>query len=424
MAAPSGSSPSPSAAASAHPPAPPSAAIAPKIPPPPRGAPPRGPAPWDYFTPADLPAAIVVDWGRGFVKAGLGAEQPAVRIPAVAGRFRSTRPGANFGSMRRIAGEAVYRARSEYDVVRPFDRSAARFILNADLADTLMQHTFSELRVGAEECMHVHGVCATAKIADFEDLARISFESFSAPVLHLVRDASLAVLGSGRLTGLAVSIGDQVICAAPVCDGHTLTHAAVCVPLAGADITQFLRLLMLPHNDERHLTLDEPSPVRLLKEAHAYVADDFAAELAQATEGATGTLTHGAQRYTLPPTALFRCAEILFQPHLADTGVNVSLPQAILESISKCDPDLQHVMRDNVILHGGTALMRGLAHRLLKELRTLSGHDRWRLIRPPGDLAYHGGALLASMTDELQRLWIRREDWDEEGPRCVRRCVY
>lgn len=122
-----------------------------------------------------------------------------------------------------------------------------------------------------------------------------------------------------------------------------------------------------------------------------------------------------------PPAAPFRCAEILFRPALIDRDC-MALPDAIGESISKCDLNLHRTMLDNIVLHGGGARLPGLAQRLWTELTPASSSVR--IITPPADLVYFGGALLAGMMDELQRRWIRKEEWEEEGPRCVRRCVY
>jgi rod shape-determining protein MreB len=68
--------------------------------------------------------------------------------------------------------------------------------------------------------------------------------------------------------------------------------------------------------------------------------------------------------------------------------------ETMLDLLSRVDPDYQEQVRNNVVLSGGTALIRGLGTRLQKELGEIGG-GRVRVVKDPVYVGADGGLAIA-----------------------------
>jgi rod shape-determining protein MreB and related proteins len=80
------------------------------------------------------------------------------------------------------------------------------------------------------------------------------------------------------------------------------------------------------------------------------------------------------------------------------------LVETMLDLISRVDPEYQHQVRQNVVLTGGTGLIRGLGERLEAELEQIGG-GRVRVIKDPVYVGSNGGLAIAQDAPE--------GDWDK-----------
>lgn len=169
------------------------------------------------------------------------------------------------------------------------------------------------------------------------------FEKFCSPALYFCATAELGVMASGRCTALAVEAGQSSFAAVPVFEGFSLPHAALSVPVGGAQLTEYLlkvskyvlwcrvfssiaksRLnnthhpqIMTERGYSRPTTSSLDS-VRDIKEKLAYVALNFDQEMRITSSSSSLDMT-----YKLPDGEVitvgserFRCAEPLFRPSL------------------------------------------------------------------------------------------------------------
>lgn len=260
-------------------------------------------------------------------------------------------------------------------------------------------------------------------VAERELLMRTMFETFNVPAYLPVPEAVLAILASGRLTGLALCSGASSTHIVPVYEGYALAHAATHFPLAGCDVTEALH---------KALTSLEPSvaieSAEELKHAAAFVSLDFAHDLASASAvlpkvyslhlpySATLTCDVTAQR-----RHLFACTEIMFQPSLA--GLRFSgVHDAVREAIAKCDPELQSIMWDNVVLAGGNTMTSEFVDRLFMELRRVAPRETIvRVIASPErhSLGWQGGSVLLSLP-QSEDMWILRAAFDADEYKTLR----
>jgi len=259
-----------------------------------------------------------------------------------------------------------------------------------------------------------------------EKMAEIVFEIFRFPGMYVAIQAVLALYASGRITGLVVDSGDGVTHAVPIYEGYTLPHAIARLDLAGRDLTNYMRRI-LTERGYAFTTTAEREIVRDVKEKLAYVAGNFEGELRMAEKSNVIERT-----YELPDGQVitignerFRCPEALFKPEFLGMESN-GIHEMIHNNIMSCDLDIRRDLYGNILLSGGTTMLRGLPERLQKEVTSLAPNQmKVKVVAPPERKfsVWMGGSVLASL-DTFQSMWITQEEYQESGPYIVhQRCV-
>jgi actin-related protein len=132
-------------------------------------------------------------------------------------------------------------------------------------------------------------------------------------------------------------------------------------------------------------------------------------------------------RTILVGTERYEAVEALFNP--ADYGYDLpSLPQQIYECVMNCPIDWRRIVRTNIALFGGTAMIPNLRERLHHELSRLwpasasAFANQTRIIELSDQdrmfSVWGGGSIKASLTSNR---WITREMYNEFGPSVAER---
>lgn len=116
---------------------------------------------------------------------------------------------------------------------------------NWDDLEKIWHHTlFSELRVSPEE----HPVMLTETSLnpkpDREKITEIMFDTFNVPYLYLHVQSVLALLASGRTTGVVFDSGECISHIVPIFESYAIPHATIKIPIGGRHITDYLRKIL------------------------------------------------------------------------------------------------------------------------------------------------------------------------------------
>ncbi len=249
-----------------------------------------------------------------------------------------------------------------------------------------------------------------------EQMTRFCFETLGAKALYLADEARLALLASGRRTGMVLTSGAHATRAVPVREGATLSEAVIQLELGGEDLTDYLAELLKETRGYGFPSSAGVEQVRELKQKLAFVARKDESDIDDVNYPLpTGELlTLGDERHL--------CAELMFDPRrleLEQEGIH----HLIYESIQRCDSKLRPDLFASIILAGGNTLLRGLAERLSIELRSLVPPTIDVRVTAPDDRQYSawvGGSMLASQPG-FTPLCISRPEYEEAGAKIVHR---
>jgi len=251
--------------------------------------------------------------------------------------------------------------------------------------------------------------------------AQILFETFNVPALYTSIQAVLSLYASGRTTGIVLDAGDGVSHAVPVYEGFAIPSSIRRIDVAGRDVTEHLQTLLRKQGSVFH-TSAEKEIVKNIKEKTSYIALDPKKEEKEWMSSAAGRGGESkAVEYPLPDgqklrigPERFRAPEILFDPEIVGSEWP-GLHQIVVDAINRTDMDLRKALFGNIVLSGGSTMIKGFGDRLLHEVQRLAVKDmRIKIFAPPERLysTWIGGSILAGLST-FRKMYVSIDDWHE-----------
>ncbi|XP_076634946.1 actin-related protein 10 isoform X1 [Colletes latitarsis] len=204
--------------------------------------------------------------------------------------------------------------------------------------------------------------------SQFRDtLAKVLFRHFEIGSLMLlsVHLATISTLGTN--TALVLDVGYKEATLIPIYEGVPILKAWQALPLGGQIVHEYLMKSLKDVNPDANIT---ENLVEDIKVRTCFVTTlERSAKLgtADAPNPPPAVMYPGVKNITIPGEV----REKAFEAFWERDNDNLSIPTMILDAIIKCPIDAKRSLAENIILIGGTTMIKGFASRLKSELSTL-----------------------------------------------------
>lgn len=368
---------------------------------------------------AEEAQTIVLVNGSSSIKAGFaGEENPRSVFPSIVGHLKYSPPGEKKDFY--VGEEALGKSGIlilKYPIIHG---------LFQDWGDVekLWRFTFDELKVDTAE----HPILFTEPRINPKEarakMAQIIFETFKVPSLYLEMQPVLSLYAAGQSTGIILESGDTTTNIVPIKDGRPIINSISHPNLAGRDVSSWFNKILgntLLKVDKMKAT---GNVVRIndIKKKCSYISLDYDTELQKAKTShdidMSYTYEKTGEQFTIADER-FRGPELLFKPNLNDLEV-LGFHTSIVESINKCEKEVQKDLYSHIFVSGGNTLFPGFPERLEKEIKCLApeGTDV-KVSRVEGKFpSWKGGSLLA-MSETFKQKAITAGMYREVGPDIV-----
>lgn len=228
-----------------------------------------------------------------------------------------------------------------------------------DQMQTLWQHIIDEISMPSPETTSIMLVeSPRAKASDRAKWANLLFESYRVPSICFGNSSSMCIFAAGRTTGIAVDCGAGLTSAVPVFEGLALSHAAICMEYGGQDITAILKSNLSDQGVK--ISFDD---VRRVKEDMCCA---IASNQIYTDDKTTVSLPDGTD-VAVDGRIFVDSTNLLFQNERAEPRGLIS---QVNESIKLCDDSIRRQMLHNIVIAGGTSMLKGFGDRLAMELNS------------------------------------------------------
>ncbi|KFO26719.1 Actin-like protein 7A [Fukomys damarensis] len=364
--------------------------------------------------------AVVVDLGTGYCKCGFaGLPRPSHKISTTVGKPYTETAKTGTNHKETFVGQELLNPQVCLKLVNPLQHG---IIVDWDTVQDIWEYLFrQEMKIAPEEHAVLVSDPPLSPNTNREKYAEMLFESFSTPAMHIAYQSRLSMYSYGRTSGLVVEVGHGVSYVVPIFEGYPLPSITGRLDYAGSDLTVYLMSLL--NNAGQHFTEDQMSTVEDIKQKCCFVAMD-------PIEEKKVPPSELDIQYTLPDgkeiclcQERFLCSEMFFKPSLIKS-MQLGLHTQTMSCLNKCDIALKRNLMGNILLCGGSTMLRGFPNRLQKELSSMCPNDTPNVnVLPERDTAvWTGGSILASLQG-FQPLWVHRSEYKEHGPYFLfRRC--
>lgn len=378
---------------------------------------------------------VVCDNGTGFVKVGYAGQNfPTAIFPSMIGRpiLRAEESISETVELKDImCGDEAAAVRQTLEIKYPVENGIVR---SWEDMEHLWNYTFYEkMQIRPNEFKILLTEPPQNPTKNREKLIEKMFETYGFGAANVSVQAMLTLYAQGLLTGVVVDTGDGVTHVVPVYDGYVPQHLIRRLDVAGRHVTSYLTKLLMLRGYAFNRTADFDT-VRQIKEKLCYVAHDINQERQLALE-----TTCLMENYTLPDGRViklgrerFEAPECLFNPSLVDSE-KPGMGNMVFDMIQDADMDMRVEYYKHIVLSGGSSMYPGLPTRLEKDIsdrylkEILKGNvERMKKFKihiedPPRrkHMVFLGGSVLADIMKDREEFWIKREDYLEQGMRCL-----
>lgn len=367
--------------------------------------------------------SVVMDSGSTTIKAGIaGEEAPKLIFPSMVGypqelAHLELKTGETWKGQYHVGAEAQQK-RESLLLKCPFEKG---IVTDWDVIEKLWTHAFTQLLMSpAEEYGGVLLADAPNNPKDGrERMTHMMFERFQLPNFYIASQPLLAMYAAGRTTGVVVDCGHHLTHVVPLVEGYPLPYATQQFNVAGRDLTSWLAKTLT--SDTKKVDIDCATTI---KEELCYVSLNYQDEMRSFQGNEKQFPLPDGQALTVGDEQI-RASETLFTPSLMGS-TSPGLPQIVYKTVMDCEYESRKDLMANIVVAGGTSLLKNFPDRLQRELTLLApSTQKPAVYAMPERLhcVWFGGSILSSL-NTFHQMWITKEEYDESGPAIVhRKCI-
>lgn len=240
----------------------------------------------------------------------------------------------------------------------------------------------------------------TSSESEKNKLQQIFLNELNFPRINFINFSDCILTALGKKTGVVINLGEQNSFVSTYLHGYSNISAREYFPIAGKDITDYFMDLIL-FNKKYKINYIDRWIAREIKEKSSICVLNPQETQARIKSG----LTSFDQEVRLPDGDIFTInyerimiAEPLFKPNLIHLDI-VELPKLVAQLIKSWNRDNRSELLQNIIISGGTSLIKDLAKRLKVELGNFFSkklRDEIKVIAPTGreNMGWIGASLL------------------------------
>ncbi len=376
---------------------------------------------------------LVIDNGTFTVKAGFSGDlEPSAQILSVFGiplyRNWGLPDTENPLKIYYPVGEEALSYKDEKGYYSVREIFSYRGVDNWYGFERIYEHLFNNvLKINPSECPMLITERLMNPSGDREKLAEVLFDKFKVPALAILHPEILALLATGRTTGIVVDIGYHMSSVIPIYSGFPLSHAYNKMDIGEKDINPiFWRYFRKRGSDlfkDKNRDLNKSLFEQIKREYSQVSLEPIDKEILYPPSSSVQKeiVVNGVNVQLGDECRV--ASEIYFQPDPFGKE-SFSLPQVIVNSVNACDEELREEMFNNIVLCGGGSMVKDLEVRLEREVKKLIPLETTVHITAPSNrsrLGWLGGSLMVARHPE-NLFWLTREEIELNGIKSVHKC--
>jgi actin-related protein len=311
---------------------------------------------------------IIIDIGSAYVKIGFAGEPgPRFVFPCITGTEKYKSVMVDVSARSIYVGNDVSRMRGVLKIKHPISRGE---IMDWDSYYEILNYIFYSLLRIEDLSQYPVLYCEPPFMhrETKEYIARLFFETHRVNSLIMMPTPLLSLFSVGLTTGLVIESGDGLTWIVPIINGKIVQHAVQKLPLAGIDVNQNLKnLLMREGVSISSSAADEI--IQEIKEKNCYFVLDPSKPL-KAGDMFSVLMPDGST-INVPTYILYQAPEVLFNPGMLGYSDIMNVPQAVIASIQNIDSLYWYDLLSHIVFSGGNISYSGFQERFESELNLL-----------------------------------------------------